>query len=47
VAAGSEVVAMAGRGLTLISSVADWAAFETEVAVIVAVNAVVTEAGVL
>lgn len=38
---------MAGGGLTLIGSVADSAALVTEVAVIVAVNAVVTEPGAL
>jgi hypothetical protein len=40
-----EVVVMAGRGATLICKVAIFVASETEVAVTVAVNAVVTEAG--
>jgi hypothetical protein len=38
---------MAGRGLTAICKLADLVASETEVAVTVAVNALVTEAGAL
>jgi hypothetical protein len=40
-----EVVVIRGRGLTLICTVADLVVSVTEVAVTVAVNAVVTEAG--
>jgi hypothetical protein len=38
---------MAGRGLTVICKVADFVVSVTEVAVTVAVNALVTEAGAL
>jgi hypothetical protein len=45
VAAGMEVVLMAGSGFTLICNVEDFVASEIDVAVMIAVNTVVTDAG--
>jgi hypothetical protein len=47
VAAGRDVVAMVGGGLTLICTLADFVVSVIEAAVTVAVNALVTEAGAL
>jgi hypothetical protein len=47
VAAGKEVVVIAGRGFTIICSVADFDELAIEVAVTVAVNALATEDGAL
>jgi glycerol kinase len=47
VAVGKVVVVMVGGGLTLTCTVADFVASVIEVAVTVAVNTVVTEAGAL
>jgi hypothetical protein len=47
VAAAKEVVVTLGRGLTLIFKTANFVVSVTEVAVTVAVKALVTEAGVL
>jgi hypothetical protein len=47
VAVGKVVVVMVGGGLTLICTVADFVASVIEVAVTVAVNTLVTEAGAL